>query len=109
VAWAAEKVGLDAARRERFALAVQEAAANVVRHAGERGLMEVIQDDQHRLVVKIIDHGPGMAPGRTPALPPPDALEGRGLWLASAMCDRMQINSDASGTTVVLEMTLGGG
>ena len=69
----------------------------MVVHAGRRGLMEVIRDDQHRLVVKIIDHGSGMAPGRFPALPPPDALEGRGRWLAGAMCDRMQINSDASG------------
>jgi len=93
-------------RAEDFALAVIEAATNVIRHGGGVGTLTVVQDDQSRLIAQVRDSGPGIPPGVAICLPPAQATGGRGLWMARALTDRMQVRSGSAGTTVGLEMTL---
>jgi len=93
-------------RAEDFALAVIEAASNVIRHGGGVGTLTVVQDDQSRLIAEVRDNGPGIPSGVTICLPPAQATGGRGLWMARALTDRMYVRSDNHGTTVGLEMTL---
>jgi anti-sigma regulatory factor (Ser/Thr protein kinase) len=104
--WAAQQAGLTPRRAERFEMAVHEAATNVVCHGGGQGRMEIIQDDQERLIVKVTDHGPGLPADLKITRPAPDAPRGRGLWLARSLCDRLKIYCDHTGTTVSLEMLL---
>ena len=87
-------------------LAVNEAIANAIDHAGGRGELALVQDDQRRLIAEVRDAGPGIPWPITLRLPPPDALRGRGMWLAEELADRIQVCGDRDGTTVRLEMDL---
>jgi anti-sigma regulatory factor (Ser/Thr protein kinase) len=59
----AETVGLDERQRGRLAIAVTEAATNILRHAGtgEILLHEDVEDEGGRVDVIALDRGPGMA------------------------------------------------
>jgi hypothetical protein len=39
--------------------------------------------------------------------PPPDRIDGRGLWLANHLCDLVQLRSLPSGTAVRLHVRFG--
>ena len=114
VAKAARRVGLDHDRGNDLALAVSEAAANVIKHSGTVGRLELIQDDNRALIAQITDHGPGMGsgtgsgmgPAHQPTLPSADHDSGRGLYLMHQLCDRVEHQSSPHGTTVRLEMNL---
>jgi anti-sigma regulatory factor (Ser/Thr protein kinase) len=101
----ARKAGLPDARVIDFVIAVSEVAANTVRHAHSTGSME-IRADATELVCEIRDQGVITDPmvGRQP--PPPGATGGHGLWLVHQVCDRVELNSDESGTVVRLYMSL---
>src|SRR3569833_974800 len=102
----AERARLPTDRAEAFAVAVNEAVANAIEHGGGGGELVVVQDDQRRLAAEIRDSGPGMPRSITVALPPPDALRGRGMWLAGELADHVDVHADQRGTTVRLEMDL---
>lgn len=81
-------------------LAVDEAAANVVRHAygpGESGAVELtLWTEPGTLCVEIVDHG---------VWRPPAAAEvdgGRGISLMSTMSESVLIHFDARGSRVLL-------
>jgi serine/threonine-protein kinase RsbW len=84
-------------------LAVNEACANVVRHAYEgAGAMKVeARPDGDRLVVVVHDSGRGLA--RASA----DPGSGLGLRLASAVSNSMEVRHRATGTEVRLAFSLG--
>jgi anti-sigma regulatory factor (Ser/Thr protein kinase) len=56
----------------------------------------------------VTDDGPGLTDAAIPAaLPAPDFGEdGRGLWLAQELSDRLSIAGGAGGATVTLEFDL---
>lgn len=104
VARLAAAAGL-AGRASSFTLAVNEAVANAIGHGGGRGELAVIQDGQRRLIAEVVDDGPGMSEAAV-ALPPPQAVSGRGLWLIGELADHVEVCSDPRGTTVRLDMSL---
>jgi len=103
---AARRAGLSAQRSGQLVLAVNEAATNAIKHAGGRGLVEVLQDNGNRLIAVVSDHGPGLPARVALHRPGLEATGGRGLWLMNEVCDRVEVSSDAGGTRVRLEMSL---
>lgn len=103
----AHAAGLDNARAEGFAVAVSEVATNSISHASGTGKITIVQDDAVILYAEISDHGPGMLT-TAPTRPTPGAVTGRGLWISQQLTDRLRIHSGPNGTTVRLDMTVGG-
>lgn len=103
---AAREVGLDRDRGYDLALAVSEAAGNVIRHAGPVGHLELIRDDNRALIVHVIDDGPGMPPAGAAARPGAEHDSGRGLYLMQQLCDHVEYRTGPTGTTVRMVMNL---
>lgn len=106
VAWAAE-LGAGAPTREAIALCVSEAAANVVQYAygddaAQRTFVLEVEaaHDDAALVVRIVDHGVGLAANR------PSVGIGRGLVLMERLADRLTVVSSSAGTRVELRFGL---
>jgi len=98
---AAGRAGLPADAAARFTFAVNEILINAIQHGGGTADVSIVADAA-RVVVEIRDHGRGID-GRLPdALPPAEALHGRGLWLARQLCDDVSIHSTDAGVTVRL-------
>jgi serine/threonine-protein kinase RsbW len=93
--------GLRAPRLYDFVVAVSELMANVVRHGGGRGEVEVHLADQF-LTCVVSDRGPGIPVGflRERAAPAPHLSSGRGLWVIRTVCDAMETTTSPHGTTV---------
>ena len=92
-------------------LAVDEAAANAVRHAygpGGSGVVELtLWTEPGTLCVEIVDHGSW----RPPLAPRPSntaAEAGRGIPLMSSMADAVIIHYDARGSRVLLRHRVAG-
>jgi serine/threonine-protein kinase RsbW len=102
----AARAGLNTDRADEFTLAVSEAVSNAIQHAGGRGELAVVKDDQSRLIAEISDEGPGIPCAVTVRLPAGDATGGRGLWLVQTLADHVEVRTSDGGTTVRLEMSL---
>jgi anti-sigma regulatory factor (Ser/Thr protein kinase) len=101
----AMQAGLPEARAIDLVLAVSEVAANTVRHAKSPGSLKVWYDS-HEIVCQIEDEGfiaDPLAGQRRPSL---DAMGGHGLWIVHRVCDEVEMQSDETGTTIRLHMTL---
>jgi anti-sigma regulatory factor (Ser/Thr protein kinase) len=102
----ARSAGLAEDRIIDFVIAVSEVAANTVRHAQSPGSME-IWSEAGEIVCEIRDSGVIADPegaGRQP--PAADASGGHGLWLVHQICDKVELRSDSSGTTIRLHLSL---
>lgn len=94
---------------DEIALALTEACANVVRHAGGHAEYEVAVAIDDRLCrISVVDSGEGFDPA---ALPDPEESspldEGRGLLLMQALVDRLDFRHEADGRhRVMLEKRL---
>lgn len=91
---------------EDLVLAVDEIAANSIRHGGGVGMLRLWRNGE-RLVCEVQDRGliedpliGRVRPGTSPAA-------GRGLWIANQLCDLVQIRSGEQGTQVRLHKRLG--
>lgn len=94
------RAGVAAWRVPDAALAVNELAANTVRHGGGTGELTVWTDQGH-LVCQVTDGGHLSDPlaGRIPV--PPDGRDGgRGLLLVNQLCDLVRTHTTPDGTTV---------
>src|ERR1700730_4759520 len=99
------QAGLTEARAIDLTLAVSEVAANTVKHAKSPGSMKIWYDARE-IICQIHDEGiiPDPLAGRRQ--PSMDALGGHGLWIVSQVCDRVEMHSDETGTTIRLHMSL---
>ncbi len=104
----AEAAGMAPRRVRDLALAVNELAANSIRHGGGRGTLRIwVQDDG--VVCEVRDRGHITDPlvGR---VRPTSEERGCGLWLVNQLCDLLQLrSSQQGGTRVRVRMRLGSG
>jgi anti-sigma regulatory factor (Ser/Thr protein kinase) len=99
------QAGLPEARAIDLMLAVSEVAANTVKHAKSPGSLKIWYDTKE-IVCQVHDEGiitDPLAGRRQPSL---DALGGHGLWIVNQVCDQVEMQSDETGTTIRLYMTL---
>jgi len=92
---------------QEIVLALTEACANVVQHAGEHEEYQVdIAIDDEVCRISVVDDGDGFDPATAPE--PTSPLEaGRGLLLMRALVDRLDFVQDADGRhRVTLEKAL---
>ncbi len=106
VTWAAKSADLSEQARTDLVVAASELAANSIVHGGGTGSLRVWREGG-RLLVEVRDHGTIADPLVGRVRPAPDAVGGRGLWLANQLCDLVQIRSGATGTAVRLQMAVG--
>jgi anti-sigma regulatory factor (Ser/Thr protein kinase) len=99
------EAGLAETRAIDLVLAVSEVAANTVRHAKSSGKLDIWHDAEE-IICQIQDKGTITDPLAGRRRPPADALGGHGLWLVHQVCDRVELRSDESGTTIRLHMRL---
>ena len=94
-----ETLGVTEDTRTDIALALGEACANVVQHAGPHNDYEVRVDlDDHRCRIQVTDQGEGFDPSLLTEQLPADVLDGgTGLRLMRALVDTLQFEQDAEG------------
>ncbi|RSM48931.1 ATPase [Actinoplanes sp. ATCC 53533] len=93
--------GLAGLELYRFVVAVNELTTNAVRHGGGSGQLALWRTAD-RLHCRVTDRGKGLPAGRLPHRPPPDAVGGRGLWLAHHSVEQLVIDSDGRGTSITV-------
>jgi anti-sigma regulatory factor (Ser/Thr protein kinase) len=99
----ARAAGLAPHRVVDLVLAVGEATANTVRHAGGAGTLRIWQDDAE-IVCEVSDGG-RMDDPRAGQLPPPAGTRGgQGLWIIHQACDQVELHSSDAGTVVRMHM-----
>jgi anti-sigma regulatory factor (Ser/Thr protein kinase) len=101
----AREAGLAEGRASDLVLAVSEVAANTLRHTKSSGTL-AIWHNEREIVCEIRDEGTIDDPLAGQVRPAPDAMGGHGLWLVYQVCDFVELNSDASGTTIRMHMAL---
>jgi serine/threonine-protein kinase RsbW len=107
---ALEHLRVDGHVIDEIALALTEACANVVRHAGPLQDYEVqVEIDDERCRICVADTGGGFDPVSVPSEVTDSLLEGgRGLLLMRALVDRLDFQLDDDGRhRVTLEKALG--
>jgi anti-sigma regulatory factor (Ser/Thr protein kinase) len=102
VAQAAMEAGMSDRKASDFVLAADELATNAIMHGQPPAVLRVWRDDGE-VFCEVTDAGRGIdapAPERSP-LPPPNALGGRGLWLARELSDEFEIQAGAGSTVLI--------
>lgn len=101
-----EGTSLSASQIEDLLCAVDEAAANAIRHGSPYGIESevhlVCHRDAHGIAVHIHDEGTGFSLVAPPPMPRPDATGGRGLPLIYALADAVDIAVTKNGTRVTI-------
>lgn len=94
-------LGLDRSCADDIELAMAEACANVLLHAGVDDAFEVSATvDPVKCILEVADRGPGFIPAGLPVDPDPDAEHGRGLILMNALMDSLDFETPPGGGTV---------
>jgi anti-sigma regulatory factor (Ser/Thr protein kinase) len=97
-AWASGE-GLCAEAADELVLAVDELAANSIRHGGGAGTLRRWREHE-TLVCEVRDGGTIEQPLIGRLRPPPQAQSGRGVWLVNQLCDLVQIRSKPGASAV---------
>jgi anti-sigma regulatory factor (Ser/Thr protein kinase) len=97
----AERGGLEPDRTADAVLAVNELATNSVEHGSGSGRLRLWIEGTARLRAEVADHGRLAEPFPGMVRPTTASPRGRGLWLASELCDVMEVWTD-EGTVVRL-------
>lgn len=101
----ARKAGLTLDKASDLVLAVSEVAANTLRHTRSSGTLAIWLDEDE-IVCEIRDEGIITDPLAGQVKPGLDADGGHGLWLVNQVCDRVELVSGVSGTTVRMHMSV---
>jgi len=103
----ARGAGLPPHRVVDLVLAVGEATANTVRHAGGAGTLRIWQDETE-IVCEVRDGGSMKDPqaGRRP--PAAGTRGGQGLWIIHQACDQVDVTSGDAGTVLRMHMRRNG-
>lgn len=106
-----ERLGVVADTRADIALALSEACANVIRHAGPGREYEVVASTRDgRCVIEVVDTGAASNTETVAAPPEEPALlsdHGRGLTIIDAVTDGLTLTGNSqAGTTVHFEKAL---
>jgi anti-sigma regulatory factor (Ser/Thr protein kinase) len=99
----ASRFGLSPERVQHLVIALDEVAANSVRHGGGRGVLRIWPNGRS-LVCEISDEGRIDDPLAGRSRPEPDQLTGFGLWTVNQLCDLVQVRAVESGSVVRLHM-----
>jgi serine/threonine-protein kinase RsbW len=103
--WALQ-AGMAAHVADDFVIAVNEIATNAVRHGSPQATLRLWVHG-HAAMAEIHDQGTWPAAMGSAVLPRrPAERGGMGLEVARMVCDGLQIKATASGTSVLLRMTL---
>jgi len=103
VSGAATGAGLGRERSHDLVLAVNEIAANSVRHGGGEGVL-VMWRENGSLVCDVEDGGQIAKPLAGRERPTEGQSHGYGLWLANQLCDLVQVRTFPTGNIVRLHM-----
>jgi serine/threonine-protein kinase RsbW len=108
-----QTLGVTAETRTDIALALSEACANVILHAGPGDEYEVIaRATDGRCVIEVVntaEDADGVIPILVPPAGdtvPPTAEHGRGLMIMDAVVDNLRLTGSRDGTTVHFEKAL---
>jgi anti-sigma regulatory factor (Ser/Thr protein kinase) len=96
--------GLDAARTSDLVLAVNEVAANSIRHGGGGGALRTWVTTDRGVVCEVRDRGHIDDPLAGRREREPGAVGGRGLWIANQLCDLVELRSSPAGSIVRLHL-----
>ena len=100
-----ETLGVTSDTRTDIALALGEACANVVQHAGPGVEYEILATARDgRCVIEVVNtvDGDEAVPAGLPVEPPPATAEhGRGLTIIDALTDNLQLTGDGRARTTV--------
>jgi anti-sigma regulatory factor (Ser/Thr protein kinase) len=99
----ATEAGLAADRVAELVVAVNEAATNSICHADGEGTLRV-WDDGDAVVCELRDRGQIDHPLAGRERPTVQQAGGRGLWMATQLCDLVQLRRSESGNVVRLHM-----
>ena len=101
----ARVAGLSGQRTADLVVSAYELSTNSVQHAGGHGTLRIWIEDGE-IVCEVRDSGRITDPMLGRIRPTPDAVGGRGLWLANQLCDLVQLRSFPGGTVTRLRMRL---
>jgi anti-sigma regulatory factor (Ser/Thr protein kinase) len=101
----ASQFGMSERQLDDLVLAVNEIAANSVRHGGGQGQFRLWRDGRS-LVAEISDRGTIDDPLAGRQQPGASSERGRGLWIANQVCDLVQIRTYPTGSVVRLFISL---
>ena len=90
-------------RAHDFLLAVNEIAANSIRHGGGKGVLRMWRENG-TLLADVQDAGRISKPLAGRERPEEGQSHGYGLWLANQLCDLVQVRTFPTGNTVRLHM-----
>jgi len=99
----AQSTGMRPDRIADFVVAVNEAAANTIVHAGGDGSARIWHNDDE-LVCEVSDTGVIHDPLVGRRIPPTDQMGGRGIWLMNQLSDLVELRSGPRGTVVRIHM-----
>jgi anti-sigma regulatory factor (Ser/Thr protein kinase) len=88
---------------EGLTMATSEGMANAIMHGGKVRTVTISVDDIG-VVVEVYDDGHAATFGPPTHAPPPERMGGRGLLLASTLCDRLSVTTGREGTVLMLEV-----
>ena len=103
-----EILGVTPGTRTDIALALGEACANVIQHAGPGDDYEVRASSRGgRCVIEVVNDGDAAVLPPPGDMPPPTAEHGRGLKIIDAVAENLSLTGDGrEGTTVHFEKPL---
>ena len=99
----ARGAGLPPHRVVDLVLAVGEATANTVRHAGGAGTLRIWQDETE-IVCEVSDGGSMKDPQAGRRRPAAGTRGGQGLWIIHQACDQVEVTSGDTGTVLRMHM-----
>ena len=92
-----DRAGLGAERGDDLVLAVNEIVTNSIRYGGGHARVAMWLASTE-VVCEVRDAGHVTDPLIGRFAPPPNAVSGRGVWLANRLCDLVQFRSSPAGT-----------